>query len=127
MKIEVSVGEVIDKYSILKIKTEKISSSEKLKNVNNEINKLEIEIEKIKNINPIKFQEFLNELIEINTALWETEDLIRVLVQKKDFSTEFINLARSVYLQNDERYRIKNSINIFYKSGIVEEKDYVEY
>jgi len=127
MKIEVSVGEVIDKYSILKIKTEKISSSEKLKNVNNEINKLEIEIEKIKNINPIKFQEFLNELIEINTALWETEDLIRVLEQKNDFSTEFINLARSVYLQNDERYRIKNSINIFYKSGIVEEKEYVEY
>jgi len=127
MKIEVSVGEVIDKYSILKIKTKKISSSEKLKNVNNEINKLEIEIEKIKNINPIKFQEFLNELIEINTALWETEDLIRVLEQKNDFSTEFINLARSVYLQNDERYRIKNSINIFYKSGIVEEKEYVEY
>ena len=57
MKIEVSVGEVIDKYSILKIKP-KISSSEKLKNVNNEINKLEIEIEKIKNINQLNFKNF---------------------------------------------------------------------
>jgi len=127
MKIEVSVGEIIDKYSILNIKTNKITDSTKLKNVNNEIAQLEIEVENIRNINPHKFDEFLNSLIEINTALWETEDSIRILEQKQDFSDDFIKLARSVYIQNDERYRIKNLINKFYKSGVVEEKDYVEY
>jgi hypothetical protein len=127
MKIEVSVGEVVDKYSILNIKANKISDSTKLKNVNNEIAQLEIEVENIRNINPHKFDEFLSSLIEINTALWETEDSIRILEQKQDFSDDFIKLARSVYIQNDERYRIKNLINKFYKSGVVEEKDYVEY
>jgi len=127
MKIEVSVGEVVDKYSILNIKANKISDSTKLKNVNNEIAQLEIEVENIRNINPHKFDEFLSSLIEINTALWETEDSIRILEQKQDFSDDFIKLARSVYIQNDERYRIKNLVNKFYKSGVVEEKDYVEY
>tara|TARA_Y100000996_G_scaffold398767_1_gene367143 strand:- start:164 stop:547 length:384 start_codon:yes stop_codon:yes gene_type:complete len=127
MKIEVSIGEIIDKYSILNIKAKKIVDSAKLKNVNNEITQLEIEVEKIRNINPQKFEEFLSGLIEVNTALWETEDAIRVLEQKKDFSHKFIELARSVYIQNDERFSIKNSINKFYKSGVVEEKDYVEY
>ena len=127
MKIEVSVGEVVDKYSILNIKADKITDPTKLKNVNNEIAQLEIEVENIRNINPHKFDEFLSSLIEINTALWETEDSIRILEQKQDFSDDFIKLARSVYIQNDERYRIKNLINKFYKSGVVEEKDYVEY
>ena len=127
MKIEVSVGEVIDKYSILNIKADKITDPTKLKNVNNEIAQLEIEVKNIRNINPHKFDEFLSSLIEINTALWETEDSIRVLEQKKDFSEALIKLARSVYIQNDERYRIKNLVNKFYKSGVVEEKDYVEY
>lgn len=127
MKIEVSVGEVIDKYSILNIKANKITDSTKLKNVNSEIAQLEVEVENIRNINPHKFDKFLSSLIEINTALWETEDLIRILEQKQDFSEDFIKLARSVYIQNDERYRIKNSVNRFYKSGVIEEKDYVEY
>ena len=127
MKIEVSVGEVIDKYSILNIKADKITDPTKLKNVNNEIAQLEIEVKNIRNINPHKFDKFLSSLIEINTALWETEDSIRILEQKQDFSEDFIKLARSVYIQNDERYRIKNLVNKFYKSGVVEEKDYVEY
>ena len=127
MKIEVSVGEVIDKYSILNIKADKITDPTKLKNVNNEIAQLEIEVKNIRNINPHKFDEFLSSLIEINTALWETEDSIRILEQKQDFSEDFIKLARSVYIQNDERYRIKNLVNKFYKSGVVKEKDSVEY
>ena len=102
-------------------------AGDSLSNINNEITQLEIEVEKIRNINPQKFEEFLISLIEVNTALWETEDAIRVLEQKQDFSHKFIELARSVYIQNDERFSIKNSINKFYKSGVVEEKDYVEY
>ena len=69
----------------------------------------------------------MDELFEINLKLWETEDSIRILENKKNFSDEFIQLARNVYYSNDKRFEIKSKINNFYGSEIVEEKDYEDY
>ena len=73
------------------------------------------------------YKKFMDELFEINQQLWETEDSIRILENKKNFNDEFIQLARNVYYSNDKRFEIKSKINNFYGSEIVEEKDYEDY
>jgi hypothetical protein len=123
MKIEVSNGELLDKLSILEIKQKKIGDPEKLINIKGEYSLL----------NPLAgllietVRSEYNELLAINQQLWDIEDNIRDLEQKKDFGEEFIKTARSVYLLNDERSRIKKEINLKTNSGIIEEKSYAGY
>lgn len=123
MKIEVSVGEIIDKLSILKIKTSFINDEEKLKNVRKEYDYLnDIVFNQMK----INESDFLS-LVTVNQRLWEVEDLIRVKEKNKEFDSEFIELARSVYFTNDKRAEIKKNINLKYDSLFVEEKSYNKY
>jgi hypothetical protein len=125
MKIEVSVGEILDKISILKIKSSHISDKDKLKNINRELNYLEFECE----LGKIDFNgsELYSKLYNINKELWDIEDTIRDKERNKEFDSEFIELARSVYITNDKRAEIKKEINLMYKSFFIEEKSYSVY
>ncbi len=122
MKIKSSVGEVVDKYTILTIKKLLIYDKIKLKNI-------EKEWEYIKNVLSRDYPDALtNELTQklynINKKLWSIEDDIRECESRKDFSEKFIELARSVYQTNDVRAIIKKQINEKYNSEFVEEKSY---
>jgi hypothetical protein len=124
MKIEVSNGELVDKVSILSIKLEKIKSAEKRANVLKEYDHLyptmcEIGI----NADSAEFQD----LREVNLTLWEIEDRIRAKEAHGSFDETFIQLARSVYFENDRRYEIKRKINQRTQSRLFEEKEYVDY
>tara|TARA_R110000787_G_scaffold269492_2_gene376301 strand:- start:689 stop:1063 length:375 start_codon:yes stop_codon:yes gene_type:complete len=121
MNIEVSVGEVLDKISILEIKRKKIKDITKLKNINKEFIALSESFPNFKD------QEDYNNLLEINNTLWDIEDKLRIKESKQSFDTEFIRLARDVYFTNDIRSEIKKGINIKLGSNLVEEKSYVEY
>jgi len=125
MKIEVSIGEIVDKLSILKIKSENITDSIKLKNVVNEYDYLFNVVENELNISTDN--ELYKELLLINKKLWDIEDGIRDKEREKSFDEEFILLARSVYFTNDKRADIKKRINIEYGSDFVEEKSYNKY
>jgi len=123
MKIEVSIGEIIDKLSILQIKTLFIKDDEKLNNVKKEYDYLyNIVFNEMK----IKQSDFSN-MVDINQVLWKIEDDIRDKERDKVFDTEFIELARSVYITNDKRSKIKKEINLKYGSLFVEEKSYLNY
>ena len=122
MKIEVSTGEIVDKYTILQIKKEKCTDSEKLNNILNELNSLESIVENLEIP-----QNLICDLKLVNLKLWEIEDSIRLCESDKKFDSEFIELARSVYITNDHRFKIKNQINIVTKSLIVEEKILPQY
>ena len=126
MKIEceVSLGELIDKLSILLIKEMMIKDQEKLKHIKLEKNVLENILTglKLKNV-----EEHLQSLTDINLKLWKIEDDIREKERAKKFDQEFIELARAVYITNDERFRRKNIVNQTYSSKIVEVKSYKEY
>lgn len=123
MKIEVSIGEIIDKLSILQIKTSFIKDDEKLNNVKKEYDYLyNIVFNEMK----IKQSDFSN-MVNINQVLWKIEDDIRDKERDKVFDTEFIELARSVYTTNDKRAEIKKEINLKYGSLFVEEKSYSNY
>ena len=127
IKVEISCGELIDKLTILSIKSEKIKDKEKLKNVQHEFKVLNEISQKLKSLNPDEFDNFFKKLRKINLSLWDIEDEIRKFEKESNFGEDFIELARSVYITNDERFRTKNEINTFFSSGIVEEKDYEEY
>ncbi len=127
INVEVSCGELIDKLTILSIKNEKITNEEKLKNIQHEFKVLNEISKNLKSLNPNEFDNFYKKLRKINLSLWDIEDEIRKFEKESNFGIEFIELARSVYITNDERFRIKNEINSFFSSGIVEEKDYEEY
>jgi len=106
----------------LLIKKQKITDEFKIQHINKEIEYLEPFIKKY-NIDCY----ILNQLKEINSKLWEIEDNIRLKEHKKEFDSEFIELARAVYITNDERFRIKNIINTLVNSEIKEMKGYVKY
>ena len=125
MNIEISIGELIDKYTILQIKSEKIKDISKLKNIEIE-SKLLSDALQSKNYFLI-FSKEIVELQSINEKLWIIEDSIREKEKKKEFDDEFIQLARSVYITNDIRFDIKNKINKISDSAIVEEKSYSKY
>lgn len=126
IKTAISVGELLDKISILKIKSKKITNKEKLLNISIELSELmsvcNEELSSYKNCN-----EMINQLEFVNTELWEIEDEIRKQENKKDFNEKFIALARSVYITNDKRFDIKNKINQECGSIIKEEKSYEQY
>jgi hypothetical protein len=123
MEIEVSVGEIVDKLSILQIKTALIKDEEKLTNIKKEYNYLyDIVFNEMK----IEQSDFFDMVI-INQKLWEIEDNIRDKERDKNFDQDFIELARSVYYINDERAKIKKAINLKYNSSFIEEKSYSKY
>lgn len=123
MKIEVSVGEIVDKLSILQIKTGMIKDEEKLANVKKEYDYLyDIVFNEMK----IESSDFFD-MVVINQKLWKIEDDIRDKERDKIFDDEFIQLARSVYVTNDERAEVKKGINLKYGSVFVEEKFYSDY
>ena len=127
INIEVSCGELIDKLTILSIKQEKITDVQKLKNISKETFYLESTAEKLTNFDEKAYESFYGKLRDVNEKLWNIEDEIRKLEMKKDFSKKFIKLARDVYITNDERFDIKNRINIHFQSDVKEEKDYEKY
>jgi len=116
--IPVSYGELFDKITILQIKKEKI----KTQNVTKELVLL-LDISKDISVD----KELLNQLKLVNQTLWDIEDQIRIKERDQHFDQEFIDLARSVYIENDKRAKIKKHINIQLNSDIVEEKQYVKY
>ena len=124
MKIEISIGELVDKVTILKIKLERIKDKNKLKNVQKEYDVLTKSLsETIINESTKEY----SELKKINETLWEIEDEIRIKEQRQEFDEQFIKLARSVYFENDVRADIKKRINILTGSDLHEEKEYVDY
>jgi hypothetical protein len=123
--IPVSVGELIDKLSILQVKKLKITNPERLKYVSEEFELLYSQSEVYFQVNEIK--SLYESLTEVNSALWDVEDKLRVFESDKKFDEEFIDLARKVYYTNDERFRLKNEINSITSSKIREVKDYKPY
>ncbi len=121
----ISLGELVDKISILMIKKKNISDSIKLQHVNKELEFLQKTLKKY--ISEDKINEFLLKLVNINSKLWDIEDDIRECERKKLFDKTFIDLARSVYFTNDERAKVKNDINKTFGSELVEVKSYEEY
>ena len=125
MQIEVSIGEVVDKYTILMIKASKIQDPAKLENINKELTYL---IGILKKEDPLMTDyPQTKALFEINKELWKVEDDLRDLERVKDFGKEFVILARNVYKLNDKRAHIKKEINIKFGSEFVEEKSYQSY
>lgn len=124
MKIDVSIGELVDKVTILAIKLSKIKDGGKLKNIKMEYELLKVSMESIGITEDS--EEFLH-LKAVNLNLWEIEDKIRIKEKNKEFDDEFIQLARSVYLENDKRFDLKKEINLKYGSELIEEKEYVDY
>jgi hypothetical protein len=123
MNIEVSVGEIVDKLSILELKKLNIKDSDKLKNVTKEYDYLHNIVFNELKINQDDFLSLLN----VNQTLWEVEDKIRDKERIKAFNSEFVELARLVYITNDKRADLKKSINLKYNSTFVEEKSYSLY
>ena len=124
--VEVSIGELLDKISVLEIKKEKIKDPEKLKFINDEYNILNEQLK-----NNVKFDEKLDNLFkslkEINSKLWVIEDDKRLCEKNSDFGEKFIKLSRNVHFLNDDRAKIKLEINKHTKSKIKEIKEYTNY
>ena len=121
MKIEISNGELLDKISILELKMLNITDEDKLVNINNEFNELNPFVHDLFDKYGPEIQELYLNLSKINGQLWTIEDDIRECERSKDFSEKFVELARSVYITNDQRCEVKKIINISTKSGFVEE------
>ena len=121
----VSLGELVDKLSILHIKNTNITEDNQLKLVREELKMLNSTLDS--HINRNQIQEHLDSLIEINSKLWVIEDDIRDCERNKIFDQKFIELARSVYFTNDKRSELKLDINNKFGSKIVEVKSYEEY
>tara|TARA_Y100001935_G_scaffold77613_3_gene64833 strand:+ start:2132 stop:2521 length:390 start_codon:yes stop_codon:yes gene_type:complete len=126
IEIPISFGELIDKLTILEIKKSKITNKEKLKKIQLEYELLNKKYQTILNDRK-ELQVFYEALLKVNNKLWEIEDKIRIFENNKEFNDEFIDLARSVYKSNDERFAIKNDINKTFDSEIQEQKEYENY
>ncbi|WP_017940888.1 MULTISPECIES: DUF6165 family protein [unclassified Thioalkalivibrio] len=124
--VEVGAGELLDKITILKIKNERIDDAEKLRNIRHELDVLQ-ETWVQAGLDSPEVEGLEQDLREVNSKLWEIEDEIRECEAKKDFGERFVELARSVYITNDERARIKKAVNTLCNSAIVEEKSYSDY
>lgn len=127
IQVNISVGELVDKITILQIKKEKITDLEKINKVSYELELLENSFNSIKKSNSKELRDLINELKKINQKLWVIEDDIRLLEKNKNFESEFIKLARSVYITNDKRFDIKNKINKLFSSNVEEVKSYEKY
>jgi len=124
--VEVSVGELLDKISILEIKKEKIKDSEKLRFINDEYDVLKDQLKK--NVkSDEKLDSLFKSLKEINSKLWVIEDNKRLCEKNSDFGQEFIKLSRDVHFLNDDRAKIKLEMNNHTGSKIKEIKEYTSY
>tara|TARA_B100001179_G_scaffold214073_1_gene183163 strand:- start:236 stop:619 length:384 start_codon:yes stop_codon:yes gene_type:complete len=121
----ISLGELIDKISILVIKEKKITDEKKNNLIREELTLLKKTLNEAANNNSIN--NYLNQLIDVNSTLWKIEDEIRDCEKNKKFNQKFIELARSVYITNDRRAEIKLEINNKFGSKIVELKSYTKY
>ena len=121
----ISLGELIDKISILVIKEKKITDEKKNNLIREELTLLKKTLNEVANNNSIN--NYLNQLIDVNSTLWKIEDEIRDCEKNKKFDQKFIELARSVYITNDKRAEIKLEINNKFGSKLVEVKSYVKY
>jgi uncharacterized protein YukE len=126
IKIELSVGELLDKITILQIKSERIDNALKLVNINKELQVLQL-LWQTSPYSQNDLDKNISELKTINEALWDIEDKIRDKEGEQTFDQEFIELARSVYFTNDKRAEIKKVINNKTGSELVEEKSYSDY
>jgi len=126
IKVELSYGEMLDKITILQIKSERISDAGKVANVNKELNLLN-SLWQADEKSGIDISEEFSKLKKINEALWDIEDDIRDKERAKEFDERFIELARAVYVTNDQRADIKRVINVKLGSDLVEEKSYADY
>lgn len=125
MKIEVSIGEIADKYTILTIKSFEILDEEKLVNIKKEWKYINQVIKE--NYPELATDPLTHRLLDINRQLWVVEDSLRDCENDREFDKLFIFLARQVYRLNDQRADIKKQINIKYKSNLIEEKSYTAY
>ena len=123
---EISPGELIDKITILEIKMDRITDEKKLKNIKTEWDALN-QSRANKILISAKLDELTAELKTINETLWVIEDDIRECERRKEYGEAFITLARSVYLNNDHRARVKRKINELLGSRLIEEKSYSDY
>ena len=121
----ISLGELIDKISILVIKEKKITDEKKNNLIREELTLLKKTLNEVASNNSI--DNYLNQLIDVNSTLWKIEDEIRDCEKNKKFDQKFIELARSVYITNDKRAEIKLEINNKFGSKIVEVKSYTKY
>ena len=124
--IPISWGELFDKITILQIKSEKILSPASLQNIDRELKQLSLVFDKAFTENS-RALELTKELRGINSKLWDVEDRIREKEKNKTFDNEFIQLARNVYIKNDQRSAIKRKINEAFGSELIEEKSYSKY
>jgi UDP-N-acetylglucosamine enolpyruvyl transferase len=122
----VSFGELLDKVTILQIKSERMSDAVKVANVRKELGALE-QTWAAHPASATDISDLMGQLKAVNERLWVIEDDIRILEKAQQFDAEFIRLARAVYFENDERARIKKDINLALGSAYVEEKSYQDY
>lgn len=125
--IPTSNGEILDKLSILLIKQNKTIDTVQLSNINNEINYIQNIVDTILMNKTEEIKLLYTDLQTVNQNLWNIEDRIREKEKLKQFDQEFIDLARSVYIKNDQRAKIKKDINVLSNSHIIEEKIYDRY
>ena len=126
LQVPVSVGEVLDKITILQIKLAHIADAEKRSNIQNELDAL-LPLVAGDGFTTDEMQGLMAELKSVNEALWDIEDDIREKEAAKSFDAEFIKLARAVYVTNDKRAEIKKQINLVTGSALIEEKSYESY
>ena len=126
IRVPVSAGELIDKITILEIKSERMSDAIKLANVKKELDLLSKTWDENSSAAP-DIEAHKTELKEINENLWEIEDEIRLLEGEKNFGDRFVELARAVYITNDRRAEVKKTINEALGSDLTEEKSYADY
>lgn len=126
VSLPVSIGEAIDKLTILQIKSERIKAADKLENINKELRILSTELDKIDGLWS-RISDPLARLKAVNEELWVIEDDIRVKEFRKEFDDEFVRLARAVYVTNDKRADVKKEINLLLGSELIEEKSYEDY
>jgi hypothetical protein len=127
MTVPVSIGEVVDKITILEIKSERLSDPERLSNVREELSQLSAAFEtRFPDTSP-ELDELIADLKTVNSALWEIEDDIRDCERQRSFDDRFVELARAVYQTNDRRAALKREINVLLGSQLIEEKSYSSY
>mgnify|MGYP003384336562 CR=1 FL=1 len=124
--VPVSFGELLDKVAILEIKSERMSDPAKLANVRRELDELRTTWGK-SDESKVEIADLLAALKAVNERLWVIEADIRIKESKQEFDAEFIRLARAVYVENDERARVKREINLKLGSALIEEKSYQDY
>ncbi len=126
IRVPVAPGELIDKITILQIKSERISDTSKLKNILRELNALTDE-QRLHMIETEDSKSLTTKLKSVNERIWDLEDTIRECERQQDFGNLFLQTAKLIYRTNDERAAIKRQISILFGSQIVEEKSYAEY